>query len=431
MKIFYAILVFSLIILIHELGHFLIARKNGIKIIEFSLGMGPRIISFMRKDTRYSLKVFPIGGSCMMLDEDGSNLMREEGSFASKNVWARFSTIFAGPLFNFIYAFILSIIFISMNGYDVPVVSSLNENGVAYKAGIREGDMIIKYNGDNIKFYRDLSFTNYTEPMMNTDQINISVNRNGEILPFKLYPEKDTRYLIGFNYVGDSNPIKVTSIIKNSTIENSGVEVGDIVTSINNIKVASSKDLMDYLKKHPLSDENITLTFSHKSKIKTITVKPTVFELYDYGFDYRADFLQVKGFNIIKYSYYETIYWVKTGLKSLEYLIRGKVGVDQMSGPVGIVNSIGKNVDETSAYGTKALISTLITWSILLSSNLGIMNLLPLPALDGGRLVFITIEALRGKPINREKEGFIHLVGFMLLMILMVFVFVNDIKLII
>ncbi|MDF2513571.1 MAG: rseP, partial [Herbinix sp.] len=108
MKIFYAILVFSIIILIHELGHFLIAKKNGIKVIEFSFGMGPRIISFMRKDTRYSLKVFPIGGSCMMLGEDGSDLVHEEGSFASKNVWSRFSTIFAGPLFNFIYAFILS-----------------------------------------------------------------------------------------------------------------------------------------------------------------------------------------------------------------------------------------------------------------------------------------------------------------------------------
>jgi regulator of sigma E protease len=428
MKIFYAILVFSIIILIHELGHFLIAKKNGIKVIEFSLGMGPRIISFMRKDTRYSLKLFPIGGSCMMLGEDGSDLVHEEGSFASKNVWSRFSTIFAGPLFNFIYAFILSIIIISMNGYDVPVISSLDDNGVAYKAGIREGDMIIKYNGDNIRFYRDLSFTDYMEPMINTDKINVSVSRNGEILHYKLNPEKDTRYLIGFNYVGDSNPIKVTSVIENSPLENSGIEVGDIITSINNVEVVSSKDLINYLKKHPLSDEDITLTFSHKSKSKTITVKPTIFELYDYGFAYSADLIQVKGINIIKYSYYETSYWIKTGLKSLGYLIRGKVGVDQMSGPVGIVNNIGKNVDETSAYGAKALISTLITWSILLSSNLGIMNLLPLPALDGGRLVFILIEALRGKPINREKEGYIHLIGFMLLMLLMIFVFINDIK---
>lgn len=428
MKIFYAIIVFSLIILIHELGHFLIAKKNGIKVIEFSLGMGPRIISFMRKDTRYSLKLLPIGGSCMMQGEDGSDHMYEEGSFASKGVWSRFSTIFAGPLFNFIYAFFLSLIFIGINGYDIPVISSLDDNGVAYNVGIREGDVIIKYNGDNIRFYRDLSLVNYMEPMINTDKINISVNRNGQILHYKLYPEKDIRYLIGFNYAGDSNPIKVTSIIKNSPLENSGIKVGDIITSINNVKIVSSKDLMNYLKKYPLSDEDITLTFSHKGKLKTITTKPTIFELNDYGFDYGADFLQAKGINIIKYSYYETSYWIKTGLKSLGYLVSGKVGADQMSGPVGIVNNIGKNVEESSVYGTKALISTLITWSILLSANLGIMNLLPLPALDGGRLVFIVVEAVRGKPINREKEGYLHLIGFMLLMILMIFVFINDIK---
>ena len=428
MKIIYAILVFSLMILIHELGHFLIAKKNGIKVIEFSLGMGPRLFSFMRKDTRYSLKLFPIGGSCMMLGEDDPERIHEEGSFDSKNVWARFSMIFAGPLFNFIYAFILSIIFISINGYDVPVISSLDDNGVAYKAGIREGDRIIKYNGNNIRFYRDLSFTNYIKPIINTEHMNVSVNRKGELLHFNLYPEKDTRYLLGFDYVENGNSIEVTRVVENSPLKNSGIEAGDIITSINNVKVVSSKEFIDYLNKYPLSDDYITLIFSHKSTLKTIKVKPKIFELYDYGFDYSADFLQAKGTDIIKYSYYEISYWVKTGLKSLGYLFSGKVGMDQMSGPVGIVNNIGKNIDETSAYGPKALISTLITWSILLSSNLGIMNLLPLPALDGGRLVFIIIEALRGKSINREKEAYIHFIGFILLMILMIFVFINDIR---
>jgi regulator of sigma E protease len=428
MKIIYAILTIGLIVFIHELGHFLIAKKNGINIVEFSLGMGPRLFSFVRKETRYSLKLLPVGGSCIMLGEDETSGIVEEGFFISKGVGPRFSTIFAGPFFNFIYAFVLSIIFISINGYDVPVISTLNENSVAYKAGIREGDIITEYNGNNIRFYRDMSFIHYINPLINTEFVSISVNREGEILHYNLYPEKDTRYLIGFDYLQNSSPVKITKIVKNSPLEKSGIAVGDIITSINNVKVESACDLTDYLNRTPLSDDYITLTYSHKSKLKTVKIKPEIFELYYYGFDYGADFLQAKGIHIIKYSFYEISYWIKTGLKSLSYLISGKIGMNQMSGPVGLVNNIGQSVDKTSALGTKALLSTLITWSIIISANLGIMNLLPLPALDGGRLVFIIIEALRGKPINREKEAYIHLIGFAMLMMLMIYVFVNDIK---
>lgn len=113
------------------------------------------------------------------------------------------------------------------------------------------------------------------------------------------------------------------------------------------------------------------------------------------------------------------------------YLITGKIGINQLSGPLGLVNNIGQSVEETSDLGVNALFSILITWSIILCANLGIMNLLPLPALDGGRLVFIIIEALRGKSINREKESLIHFIRFIMLMILMVFVLFNDLKAII
>lgn len=429
MNILFALLVLNLAIFVHELGHFLIAKKNGIKVLEFSLGMGPRLLSFKRNETRYSIKLLPIGGSCIMQGEDTAVNTNQEGSFAKKSVSARFSTIFAGAFFNFLYAFLLSLIFISSYGYDVPVISSLSENGPAYKAGLKKGDRITEYNGYKIRFYRDMAYIDYLNPILLTSSINISVDREGEKLEFSLYPEKVTRYLIGFDYADDGEHIKVTAIRKNSPLEKAGVQVGDIILSINGQNVSSVGDLTGYFGKNPLDYNEISLTYSHKGKVKTIVVKPEKMDLNNYGFAYGAKLNEAKGLSIIKYSIYEISYWIKTGLKSLGYLVTGKIGLNQLSGPVGLVNNIGQSIDETSSLGAKAILSTLLTWSIILSSNLGVMNLLPLPALDGGRLVFIIIEAIRGKAINKDKESLIHYIGFIMLMILMAFVLLNDLKL--
>lgn len=429
MNLVFAILIFSIIIFIHELGHFLIAKANGIKVLEFSLGMGPRLFSFVSRETRYSLKILPIGGSCMMLGEDGPESNQEEGSYASKSVYARFSTIFAGPFFNFIYAFFLSIILIGINGYDIPVVSQVLQNGTADIAGLKDGDIIIAYNGSKITFYRDLSFINYLNPLHTTNKVELYVIRNNKKLNFTLIPEKDTRYLLGFDYTqNNSNLIEITNIIENSPLKKTNIQVGDIITSINNVQLTSIDDLTRYLKQHPLQGDNISLTYNHNNKSKKVLVKPKLFQYYSYGFSYNADIIEAKGINTLKYSFYEVSYWIKMGLKSITYLIRGKVGVDQMTGPVGIVKNIGEAVNDNADSGIGAVTSILLSWSILLSSNLGLMNLLPLPALDGGRLMFILIEAIRSKRINPEKEAYIHATGFILLMLLMIFVFFNDIK---
>ena len=146
MKILVALLVFSFIIIIHELGHFLLAKKNGITVIEFSLGMGPRLLSYRHGEgTRYSLKLLPLGGSCLMMGEDGED--EGEGSFGSKSVWARIAVIAAGPLFNFLLAFVLAIFIIGNIGYDVPVLLGVSEGSPAQEAGLQAGDRILKMNG--------------------------------------------------------------------------------------------------------------------------------------------------------------------------------------------------------------------------------------------------------------------------------------------
>ena len=153
LSIIIAVLILGIVIIVHEFGHFLLAKTNGIVVEEFSVGMGPRILSTQRGTTRYSLKLIPFGGSCMMKGEDGED--EGEGTFNSKSVWRRFSVIAAGPIFNFILAFFGAMIIIGIIGYDPPVVTQVKEGTPEEAAGLKEGDLITSFDGKKIYLARD------------------------------------------------------------------------------------------------------------------------------------------------------------------------------------------------------------------------------------------------------------------------------------
>lgn len=375
MKILLALIIFSLIIIIHELGHFLLAKRGGIRVNEFSLGMGPRILSRQIGETRYSLKLLPFGGSCMMEGEDGGysletdapkggplvradyvdtlsgekekqrqEILRRgipEDSFAAKSVWTRISVVAAGPIFNFILAFILSLIVIGSIGYDAPVVAALTEGYPAAEAGMQPGDRIVKMNNTRIHVYREVS-------------MYVQMNQG----------------------------------------------------------------------------KTVELTYERDGEHHTVILEPKQSESGMYYLGFRGSGVRTKG-NILKtigYSAYEVKYWISTTIKSLGMLISGSVGTEDISGPVGIVNAIGDTYESSRSDGAFYVWLNMLYISILLTANLGVMNLLPLPALDGGRLVFLFLEAIRGKGIDPEKEGMVHFVGLMVLMALMVFVMFNDFR---
>ncbi|MCF0142355.1 MAG: site-2 protease family protein, partial [Parasporobacterium sp.] len=166
-SIIISIIMLGILVLVHEFGHFVLARKNGIFVKEFSIGFGPRIISKVAKSgTRFSWKAIPFGGSCLMLGqmEDEDEGTDDEKSFNSKSVWARMSVILAGPFFNIFLAFVLSVIYVSCAGYDPSVVTAVDKNSSAYEAGIREGDLITSYNGVPVTFGRDVYLEQYVSP---------------------------------------------------------------------------------------------------------------------------------------------------------------------------------------------------------------------------------------------------------------------------
>lgn len=339
MGIILAILVFGLIVFIHELGHFLLAKANGIRVDEFSLGMGPRLFSFVRGETRYSLKLLPIGGSCMMGEDDVEDV--GEGSFNSKSVWARMSVIVAGAAFNFLLAFIFSVVIVGMTGYDAPIISGVVDGFPAEEAGMKAGDEIIRMNNKKINLWREVTYHNMLHP---GETVDLIYERDGKQYEVTITPKKDEdgSYLLG-------------------------------VTSPSQYG------------------------------------KPNVWTALQYGA-------------------YEVKFWICTTMESLKMLITGDVGVDQLSGPVGIVNVVDDTYQQSKSYGAKVVFVQMLNIGILLSANLGVMNLLPLPALDGGRLVFLLIEAIRGKRVSPDKEGWVHAAGMVMLLALMAFVMFNDIK---
>ncbi len=341
-----AVLIFGIIIMIHEFGHFLFAKLNGIGVIEFSLGMGPRLYSFEKGGTRYSIKILPFGGSCMMLGEDEEN--SDQSAFNNKSVWARISVVAAGPIFNFLLAFLLSMVIVGLTGYQPATVMEVMDGYPAKEAGLLPGDLITEINGRNIHSKDDITLyiqthagKTITVEYKRADG-NGGVERHSAVI-VPQYSEEDGGYLMGVRFDGVAKPV-------------SGLG------------------------------------------------------------------------QLLVHSAYEVKYWIQYVFDAFYMMFHGEVSLNDLSGPVGIVTTIDDTVDQVIPYGRTVVILTLINFCILLSANLGVMNLLPIPALDGGRLVFLFIEAVRGKPIDKEKEGMVHMAGMMLLMALMVLVLFNDVR---
>ena len=425
MKILIAVIIFSVVILIHELGHFLLAKKNGIVVTEFSLGMGPRLVSTVRGGTRYSVKLFPLGGSCAMLGEDTGE-DEKPGTFNAAPVWGRISVVAAGPVFNFILAFVLSVIIVGAAGYDPAEVLSVEPESNAASAGLREGDVITEFQGYSIDLGKDLYVYSYLNELMEGETIHMTVLRDGEEKELVFKPDVEVRYLLGFNRA-NAESLQVDSLIEGMPLADAGVQPGDVITSINGTALPDGAAYEAYILEHPLTEEPVTITYERDGLEYEATLTPGENRTPMMGFGYNVGCVKAKGFDVLKYGFLEVKYMIRTTIMSLKELITGGLGVQDLSGPVGVVDAIGDTYEQSKSEGTLMVWMNMLNMAVLLSANLGVMNLLPLPALDGGRLVFLLVEAVRKKPINRELEGMIHFAGLMLLMALMVVVMYNDI----
>ncbi|MFR3186185.1 MAG: RIP metalloprotease RseP [Ruminococcus sp.] len=425
LSILIAVLILGVVIIVHEFGHFILAKTNGIVVEEFSVGMGPRLLSVVKGGTRYSLKLIPFGGSCMMRGEDGEDT--EEGSFNSRSVWRRISVIVAGPLFNFVLAFFGAMIIISIIGYDPPEVLQVAEGSPEERAGLQAGDVITEFNGKNIYLGRDLDTYLMLEGMPE-EEITVKVERDGKEHAISYTSQKQFRYMLGFTYYETEEQPQVATLSLGGVLEKAGLQVGDYIYAINGQQVKTGIELKKYFDEHPLGEDAITLTYLRDGLEYDVEVTPEATDYVERGFVYNLGRVKTNPLGVLKYSALEVRYWINTTLQSFKMLFTGKIGLDSLSGPVGVVNVIGDAYEESKSEGSLITWMTMLNLLIFISANLGVANLLPLPALDGGRLVFLLIEAVRGKPVKREVEGMVHFAGLLLLMGLLLVVTFRDIR---
>ncbi len=426
MNILIAIVILSIIIIIHELGHFLLAKANGVAVTEFSLGLGPTLLKTKKNGTIFSLKLLPFGGACMMAGEDGVEVAEadKETLFSSKSVWARISIVAAGPIFNFILAFVMAVFIIGSIGYDPCVVYSADENSAAAEAGLMPGDVIKSVNGKTINFYKEFSFwATYNEG----EVMKLVYQRDGETYTTTLIPEyiEMDVYQLGVYLGADATISEVSS---GSVAEAAGFKAGDVIKAVNGTVVATSEEAIELIR--GCGGETVLVTIMRGSTEMDIPVTPvkTHYAYFETGLSFSGTRVKTNPIETIKYAALEVKYWISMVIDSLKLLVTGNVSKDDVAGPVGIVSAIGNVVEKSKPDGVFYIILNLANWVVMLSANLGVMNLLPLPALDGGRLLFMIIEVFRGKPVDQKIEGMVHFVGMVLLMLLMVFILFNDIS---
>ncbi|WP_129597005.1 RIP metalloprotease RseP [Anaerophilus nitritogenes] len=325
---FVAIVVFGVLVVFHEFGHFSVAKLVGIKVHEFAIGMGPRILKKRGQETEYSIRILPLGGYVKMEGEDEKS--NDERSFNNKPLWARISVILAGPLMNFFLAVILFSTIFYMIGFPTTTIQRVMDDSPAQRAGIQAGYQILSINEKEMKSWEEVQKTIQDHK---GSSIDMKISREGHEKSVSIIPQID-----------------------------------------------------------------------EKTKKGAIGIVPTA----------EKSFLLS-----IKAGWNRMFFVIQEMIGFFGQLFKGKVSSQDMVGPVGIIYLVGEAA-KTNIYNVLHL-------AALISVNLGVVNLLPIPALDGGRIVFLLVEGIVGRPLNPEKEGFIHFTAFVLLMGLMVFMIYKDI----
>ena len=437
--IVYAILIFGLLIFIHELGHFIVARLCGVKVLEFAIGMGPKLFSWKGKKhgTVYALRAFPIGGFVNMLGENGMEAVQggygmngeEENpqtqesvelspelakqAYCNQNVWKRILISIAGPAMNIILGVLLMLVIVLMGGHNSAgsnVVAGFHVQYTASEAqlGFEPDDYLHSVNGERIRSYAEFE--------------RIVREANGEILTLtvqRLNAEGTEYEMIEVpGILGDAE----LKLFTGSLSENCGLKINDEVIKVNSTRVHTYDELNYEISNQGYKPMTFTvLRDGEKVVLEDVIVPSYMSEGTLLGY---MDFLIYREskfdfFTVVKHTWCRSVSTVKMVYDSLFGLFSGRFGVEAVSGPVGITKVVG----QAAQYGILPLLNLVV----IISINLGVMNLLPIPALDGGHIFIYLIEVVRRKPLPRGLEGIINFVGLVLMLALAVLVAIKDI----
>ena len=437
MMLFYATILLGILVFVHELGHFIVAKSVGIKVLKFSLGFGPKVVGKKYGETEYLLSAFPLGGYVKMLGEEPDEELDEaekDRAYNYQPLWKRFSVVFSGPLFNLFFAVVIFVlIFLSGVPVQKPDIGNVTENSPAARAGLMIGDRILEINGTPVLSWDEI------EASVRQDMgrpVSLKIRRGGETLDVSVTPEKRA----GKNIFGESKeswdigispliyPI-VGRVMNGTPAEKAGIREGDRIIDIGGTELKTWQDVTSIIHENPgrelrfkikRDDQLIEFLISPEKKTeKTPDGKEKAIGLIGIS-PAPNDFVRTFG-PVKALSLGITRTWEISALTlvSIVKLIQRVIPAETIGGPILIFQMAGQQ----ASHGAMNFFSFMAVISI----NLGILNLLPIPVLDGGHILFLGIEALRRKPLSEKVIMASQRVGLAVLLMLMAFAFYNDI----
>ncbi len=423
------IIVLGILIFVHEFGHFIVAKLLGVRVEKFSLGFGPRIVGFTRGDTEYRISLLPLGGYVKMAGEEpGEELRHEPTEFMSRSVADRARIVAAGPLMNMILPFFFfPLVFMlgtEVPAYikDAPVVGWVDIGSPAESAGIMPGDQILAVNGTDVGNWGELENLLATNPDTTLD---ISLVRDGVTVVKEMTTLQDDKYGIGYGGIGRQIDPIIRQLTPDYPAAMAGLEVGDRIVAIDGEPVSHWNQISPLIEKH-YSDE-IEFTIQRGNETLFIFMMPRMTAI-------NGEERPLIGITLVtdtileKYGFFESVIkgaqkvFEVTGLTFyvLRKLVTGELSMKALGGPIMIAQATGQ--------AAQSGVANLLFFVAFLSINLAIVNLFPVPILDGGHLLFLFIEFLRGKPLGMKKMEVAQQIGLALLILLMVIVTYNDIQ---
>lgn len=432
-----AIVLLGILIFVHELGHFLFAKKLGVRVLKFSLGFGPKLIGRKYGDTEYLVSAVPLGGYVKMLGEEpGDELKEEDKPFAYnyQPVWKRFLIVFSGPVFNlFFAAAIFFVVFLSGVPVPKPYAGKVMQNSPAAAAGLMTGDRIAAINGKTVFGWDDIDVSVNES---RGEKLLFKIEREGKIVELPVIPEKKT----GKDIFGENTEVmdigimpllypEVGEVIKNAVAEKAGIKKGDRIVEIEGASIKTWHDMTSII--HGSPEKPLRLKIKRDENFLELTVTPGKKTLkYPDGSEKQIGLIGIgpAGNNVIKkYNPFEaaslgvkrTWDMVVLTVVGIVKLIQRIIPADTLGGPIMIFQMAGQQ----ASLG----VMNFFLFMAVISINLGVLNLLPIPILDGGHILFLGIEAVRRKPLSEKAMMIAQRIGLAIIITLMVFAFYNDI----
>lgn len=401
------IFLLGFLILIHEAGHLIVAKLCKVKVNEFAIGFGPTIWKKQGKETKYALRLIPLGGFCSMEGEEERSEI--SGSFSKASIPKRIAIVAAGAIVNILFGLIVYFILMStLDTYITNKIDTILDGYIAQEINLKHGDEIIELDGNKINNKYDL---NKVLEKANGKEINLKIRRDNNILEYNIKPTELKSKTTGM-YLDDN--CKILSIEKGSSAEKQGIKVNDKIIKINNEQVNNDVEkLIQIIQKDDIN--TLVLEIDRNGEILEIQLIPDYISSYYLGITLqKADKTFI---NYLIYGGIETKEFAFSIIDNIKELFTGGVGIDQMVGPVGISEVVAK----TSGF------REFVYMLALISLSLGVTNLLPIPALDGGKILILLIEAIRRKPLKEKTEINIQLIGFAILIALSLYITYNDV----